>query len=990
MPSNFEEIEKAKSQRSGLRHNSGCSDSGNGLGVRRGGGTIGEERKTPVALFLQNSIWSENANFGGGDSDETFYFKVHHSGNQLNAYDDNSREEKLQCDATTSGINMNSASSFAFTAPYTASKWSEGINAGPPQGNIATPLLQHKQCGNENNNFRVSLNTADCTDSSSSGACTPGAPNWHLTKGEAKNDLQNVWSAAQMSDTNAARRSPRNTDRMATPKITLVNHSTTGSGFIAYSRIKAVLKLQLSSDDNTLNDATAKHHQQHRNYPLGSNSKEQQQGYAFDMIFDGQNLLTSERTHFQPIKSYADGHTFDISSELDVIEYERSASGYLYYEEEKYLEYTRTDNFIVEDDGGIGASANPLYANSNCEAATTNAKAKHTCRSKSKAKRVERDFVIKFRLQRTEVACQTDAEPPTTARTLLSANKRNVAMNVSTTAAQPHPISLIFSNAAKNLKATATNELVYSDTAEAFTRAMAHFPPPQPSSKNNSAWLSMGADGDGQATSSNWNIYQEQPKLQQNAKKNNNNDEDDDAGCDQVDFNGSIADIADDMDQNGNMAIANAEVDMTNLEQQWSMNEIRKKCKEAGHMNTTADGVDTTIESVWGMCAACNNELKSVPANRLLRDELQVEADEIMSDLKYMQDLYIGSAGDTADAADADDADDEDEDDGCADDESGVETVTSDSDWYAEDVTAEVVDECAINMRSTFENNDDANEVETRRQIAALNQTTTTTTMDSAVNNDSETFTVIQKVNRLIAELLRPDNNGDGAARMDKLNANAACAKINDSHQVEAEATQFSGNLWHTNSNERNIWQLNATDITNDVIIAGGGGVLGKSVSVSGGGGVGAGAMHPMQLLRQFNVKPIESAVTSADNIFSLPAATDVDKYHRQMSWDHENLARIWQTSSPSPPQTQTTDMRINDAKPQCAADKKIADHRKQADIAEKNMRNLRASADVSVEAAIANLQLARKLIERKESKVAAALTDAQLVDSALKLKVLV
>nr|XP_036227479.1 uncharacterized protein LOC106622535 isoform X2 [Bactrocera oleae]XP_036227480.1 uncharacterized protein LOC106622535 isoform X2 [Bactrocera oleae]XP_036227481.1 uncharacterized protein LOC106622535 isoform X2 [Bactrocera oleae]XP_036227482.1 uncharacterized protein LOC106622535 isoform X2 [Bactrocera oleae]XP_036227483.1 uncharacterized protein LOC106622535 isoform X2 [Bactrocera oleae] len=976
MPSNLEEIEKAKSQRSSLRHNSGCSDSGNGLGARRAGGTIGEERKTPVALFLQNSIWSESANFGGGDSDETFYFKVHNSGNHLNAYDDNNREEALQCDATASGINVNNGSSFAFSAPYSASKWSEGINAGPPQGNVSTPLLQHKQqCGSQNNSFHLALNPTDCTDSSSSGACTPGASNWHhLPKSDAKND----WSAEQMRDTNAA----RDTDSMAAPKITLVNHSTTGSGFVAYSRIKAVLKLQLSDDSNAMNDAAAK--QQLRNYPPRTNSKEQQQRYALDVIDDGENLLTSERTHFHPIKSYMDGHTFDICSELDIIDYERSASGYLYYEEEKYLEYTRTDNFMVEDDGGIGASANPLYANSNCEAATASAKANSTCHS-SKVMRVERDFVIKFRLQRTEIACQTDPEPPT-ARALVSVNKRSVAMNASTSTktAQPHPISLIFSNAAKNLKANAANELVYSDTVEAFTRAMAHFPPPQPSSSNHSAWWSMGADvGQCRSSSSNWNVYQVQPNLQQNAKNNNINDDDVDydVGCDVVDFYGSIAELPD------GMAAIHAEVDMTSLEQQWSMNEIRKKCKEAGHM-TADDAVDGGgIESVWGMCAACNNDLKSIPANRLLRDELQVEADEIMSDLKYMQDLYIGSAGD---AADADDDDENEDDDVCADGESGAETVTSDSDWCAEDVTAEVSDECAVNTSLHNANkNNELNEEHVLQQADSLDQTATT--VDSAANNsnDSETFTVIQKVNRLIAELLRPDNNNaDGVKRIEKLNSNSA--KVNESRQVEAEATQFSGNLWHTNSSERNIWQLNAGDNTNSLIVAGGGGVLGKSDSVSGCGGVGGagGAMHPLHLLRQFNVKPIETAVANVDNIFPSTAAADVDKYQTQMSWEHENLAKIWQTTPPSPPQTQNATMTINDAKPQAATEEKNVDpYEQQADIAEKNMRNLRANADVSVEAASANFQLAQDFKKQKEIKVAAALANAQLVDSALKFK---
>lgn len=987
MPSNLDR-NKAKSQRCGLRHNSACSD--NGAAGVHSGGIIGEERKTPIALFLQNSIWSKNANLGGGDTDESFYFKVHNSGKQLNQYDgvgnNNNREQKLQRDTDTSAINVGSgsSSSFGFTAPYTTSKWSEGINAGPPQSNMtmAPPQqLQQAQCANPKNNFNISLNSlsgTDCTDSSSSASlpATTGT-NWQAAKGNTKTGLQNTWatsappSVEQTHGANTTKRPPThlisgggddgNAGIVTMPKITLANHSPKSSGFIEYSRVKSVLQLQLLTEEKASSTGSTK--QLQRNYPQLNSKEQPQQQYALDLMDDGENLLTSERTHFHPIKSYVDGHTFDICSDIDVVEYDRSASGYLYLEQDKYLEYTRTDNFIVEDDGGVGASANPLYAHSNCEAATFGANVNYNIDSgNGKSKRVERDFIIKFRVQRTEIACQTDAEPPTE-RALVTANKRFSSMSVTATA-QPHPLSLIFSNAAKNLKATAANELVYSDTVEAFTRAMAHFPPLSPTS-NNSAWLPVGADFDGrQSTNGNWNIYQEHSKMHKKTNKNSNNmksnandddDVDDEAGGDEVDFYGGAVGVAD-MDH---ISTFDTDVDMTSLGQQWSMNEIRKKCKEAGHMTTytnannnnsigSGDGADGGIESVWDMCTACNSELKSIPANRLLRDELQVEADEIMSDLKYMQDLYIGRAGDANDA--------DDEDDG-ADGESVGDTVTSDSDWCAEDVSAEVVEECPVQPRS--------NEQFTNPQAESTHAFEAAG--ESGVTNDSDTFTVIQKVNRLIAELLRPENNDDNIL-VDKLESNAKGCEGSRAAETETATAQFSGNLWHSNRNERNIWQLNAADTTTGIVVGAGVGISKNS-----------GGIHPMQLLRQFNVKPIESAA-NIGNIFPLPPAGDTDKYHTQMSWDHENLARIWQTSPPPPPphqQPQVENMAIKNANSPAAAFHQTENHEK-IDIAEKNMRNLRANADASVEAAAANLQQAQEFLAHNQSNV---------IESDLKLK---
>ncbi|XP_067640318.1 uncharacterized protein [Eurosta solidaginis] len=1063
MPSTLDNINKVNIQRGGIRHNSGCSENG----------AIGDERKTPVALFLHSSIWSENANMDGGDTDESFFYKVHNAGKQLNASDDkNTYEENVSNNGSGSG-------SFAFTTSYATSKWSEGINAGP-----TTTIAQQQQCCNKknNSNLNMSLNSmsgcgTDCTDSSTcSTMTTAGASPGTKTSWQTVS-LQDTWTGtssiankatehdskarAQKRFSTAARYEERETSTtttnvLATPKVTLVNHSTNNSAFIAYSRIESVLQMHLPNEENATTNAVAigKQQQLQRNY--ATRSKEQQQRYALDMLEDGENLLTSERTHFHPIRSYADGHTFDICSELDVIEYQRSASGYLYYEQDKYLEYARNENCVVKDDGaggggggvsalGFGASANPLYANSNCEAATAKYKNKKQNNSRKLKRMYERDFVIKFRLQRTDIACQTEVIPPTkSARALIGVNHKRVFGLNMTASNQSQPLSIVFSNAAKNLKANATKQLVYSDTVEAFTRAMAHFPPPS-NTASNSIWLPVGSGSDMVAggeiptqASHIWNIHQhakkQQNKIVQKFSKENQPKED--VGYDKVDFYGTSG--ADLCQRSTTTCITDTDFDMTSLEQEWSMNEIRKKCKEAGHMTNNAINVnanndnktsstcvvasdcvdasgddDCAAVSVWDMCAACNSELKSIPANRLLRDELEVEADEIMSDLKYMQDLYIGRADDDGDGDDADD-----EDDGCmGDDESGADTVTSDSDWCAADLTADITDEIKINVNEAQASQQE--EQEPTNSIINANMTT-----EAGVTNESDTLTVIQKVNRLIAELLRPENNNDGGDfHMTKLDAKAT-AKETEAATIVAPPAQFNSNLWHTSNMKRSIWQLNAADT--DIGIKFDTNICHDKIT----GGCGSGGdvisdistIHPIQILRQFNLKPCETMTADIGNICPVPntaaVGTDIYDTTQQMSWEHENLARIWQTSPKShslqtkpqqeelqtnhqqtPPEQQQHGLHhtLRQAENIAMAEDIPMDAYQQSttpeesEVAEKNMRNLRANADASVEAAAANFQKAQEFLSRQHNSqpnaAVRSLTGAQLLDSALKMK---
>lgn len=106
-----------------------------------------------------------------------------------------------------------------------------------------------------------------------------------------------------------------------------------------------------------------------------------------------ENLLTSERTHFRPIKqTYQDGHTFEISDELDEINYERSASGTMYLDSEVYREY------YVYDDEGNGGSRFQM--------------ANKSATSSSAAAAMAAPFVLKYCVKQNEKSCQTDVVVP--------------------------------------------------------------------------------------------------------------------------------------------------------------------------------------------------------------------------------------------------------------------------------------------------------------------------------------------------------------------------------------------------------------------------------------------------------------------------------------------------------------------------------------------------------------------------------------------------
>lgn len=118
-------------------------------------------------------------------------------------------------------------------------------------------------------------------------------------------------------------------------------------------------------------------------------------------VKEEEDLLTSARTHFKPIKQegcdtavpsqgqYADGTTFAIKGSLEQVNYKRSESGTLYLETEfdtpkKYMEYKSKDvSHKWEDDD--------------------------SCCS------IEREFILKFCVKQNEKCCQTDMSEITSA-----------------------------------------------------------------------------------------------------------------------------------------------------------------------------------------------------------------------------------------------------------------------------------------------------------------------------------------------------------------------------------------------------------------------------------------------------------------------------------------------------------------------------------------------------------------------------------------------
>uniref|UniRef100_A0A1B0DR85 Uncharacterized protein n=1 Tax=Phlebotomus papatasi TaxID=29031 RepID=A0A1B0DR85_PHLPP len=238
-------------------------------------------------------------------------------------------------------------------------------------------------------------------------------------------------------------------------------------------------------------------------------------------IGDNENLLTSDRTHFRPIKqTFVDGFIFDIPCTPDNIRYERTDTGSMYFDSERYMEYLGK-----EDHGEEGGEGDDVGLEEK--------KMGH--------------FTLKFCVRQIEKCCQTE-------------------------------------------------DRLLCLSAKMFADPMAC-----------GRFRDVGEDSDVDMT----------PDIFSRGHPFGWDDDDDDG-----------ADNCDDLDLCLGGGGGGGEcLDLDN----WTMAEMKKNCVDNNNSHT-----------LWGHCAACNNSTMSLPANRLLRDELYADGEEILSDLKYMQDLYIG------------------------------------------------------------------------------------------------------------------------------------------------------------------------------------------------------------------------------------------------------------------------------------------------------------------------------------------------------------
>lgn len=244
-----------------------------------------------------------------------------------------------------------------------------------------------------------------------------------------------------------------------------------------------------------------------------------------------ENLLTSEKTHFRPIKqTYTDGYSFEISNELENIKYHRSASGTLYLDTEVYREYYLYDEDMGDHSGRIANNVRRYKFSENL--------------GKSKAA-----FVLKYCVKQNEKSCQTEETEESQDYVLCTLNQS-------------------FGN--NNQHLDRANSSLTNSTIDMESEMVCF---------NNSA------------------VHRTQTFGQGNDK------------------------IQDDL------------IDkpyLLNIDG-WTLAENRKRCQN-----------NNNTHALWEHCAACTNDVVSLPANRLLKDELSADGDEIMSDLKYMQNLYIG------------------------------------------------------------------------------------------------------------------------------------------------------------------------------------------------------------------------------------------------------------------------------------------------------------------------------------------------------------
>lgn len=447
---------------------------------------------------------------------------------------------------------------------------------------------------------------------------------------------------------------------------------------------------------------------------------------------DTEDLLTSERTRFRPIRqTYADGYAFKVNSELDHINYERSASGTMLYDSEVYREYYSYD----EDDNAGGRSD-----------------------GSAGAQQANGDFVLKYAIRQNDMACQTDDIPPKTFGTLHSSLMQTNRLQTFGGAALGHPMI--------NFNSSIAN----------------------------------------------------QPQFVSLRRSTDDNDLDNDSMDQMIDIKDCYANL-----------------------KGWSMADTARCCNNNNNNNNA--------HALWEHCSSCSNDMVSMPANRLLKDELSADGDEIMSDLKFLQDLYIGS-----DWEDADDA----------------------------DMVVEYDDDCDDRQLLQYESNSTA--TDSNRTVLADNPSGT---------DDLSSDPIFSNVNKLISDLLQPEKAKTLVQAIGEKCQSQSGRVLNDEHAIDvtqitqpidyltkdidatktgAQCNSASTQTTHPNSNNSSSNHFGSLWVYNDDSIW-------HRDRSTGGDDVWSNAIYSAKNAKQSNER----------SMVKIPE-----------QWEHANLEKIWTSETPA------------------------------------------------------------------------------------------
>lgn len=445
-----------------------------------------------------------------------------------------------------------------------------------------------------------------------------------------------------------------------TERVTLSNHSS-GSCFREVEPLSYEAKQEIKRNNNS------------RKYLAAVATQ--------DALSESEDLLTSDRTRFRPIRqTYVDGFTFKINSDLEKINYERSASGSMYCDSEVYREYYSYDE--EENGGSRGGGGDD----------TTSSLAGS-------------DFVLKYAIRQNDMACQTDDTPP---------------------------------------KAFGAPSLLQAARLQSY-----------------GALSSLGQ------RMINFNSgVANQPQFVCMQRTADDNDLDNDSMDQMIDINDCYANL-----------------------KGWSMVDGNRCCNN-----------NNNAHALWEHCSTCSNDMISVPANRLLKDELSADGDEIMSDLKFLQNLYIGS------------------------------------DWEDGEDTEMIVEYDDDTENRAFTQHDKAKHKATDHAMPAMVE-------DSIASDDLANDPIYSNVNKLISDLLQPEKAQNlvqaigEQCQLGREHANDSITQPNNSNTKDIDPTKSGaqcnnesttstttasnqnqkhfGSLWVYNDNS--IWHKDRSVTTDDV-----------------------------------------------------------------------------------------------------------------------------------------------------------------------------